>query len=69
VSEPRDHEGPAEPGVRDSSDIIEGEIGHARLKEPSDDPDTGADLDKLPEIESGPGVGGDHVPDPRHGAI
>ena len=64
-----DHDGPAEPDVRDASDVIEGEIGHARLEEPSDDPDTGADLDQLPEIESGPGAGTRHEADARDGSV
>ena len=55
--------------VRDSSDVIEGEIGHARLKEPRDDPDTGADLGQLPEIESGPGAGTKREVDARNGSV
>ena len=69
MSEQREQDGPAEPEVRDSSDVIEGEIGHARLKEPSDDPDTGADLDQLPEIESGPGAGTKREVDARNGSV
>jgi hypothetical protein len=38
-------------GDRDASDVIEGEIGDARLREPSEDPEMGADLTKLPEID------------------
>jgi hypothetical protein len=69
MSEQRDPEKPFEPEVRDSSDVIEGEIGHARLKEPSDDPDTGADLGQLPEIESGPGAGTKREVDARKGSV
>jgi hypothetical protein len=69
MSEQRDPDGPAEPEVRDSSNVIEGEIGHARLKEPSDDPEMGADLDRLPEIESGPGAGTRKETDARNGSV
>ena len=48
---------PAKGRVRDSSDVLEGEIGSARIKEPSDDPDTGADLTELPEIGNVPSEG------------
>ena len=69
MSEQREQDGPAEPEIRDSSDVIEGEIGHARLKEPSDDPDTGADLGQLPEIESGPAAGTKADVERRGGSI
>jgi len=49
--------GPSEQEIRDSSDVLEGEIGNARLKEPNDDEDTGADLSKLPEMDPGPTEG------------
>jgi hypothetical protein len=41
-------------GAPDSSDIIEGPIGSARLKEPADPQTTGADLSALPEIDDAP---------------
>ena len=40
---------PERPDDRDASDIIEGEIGEARLKEPGDGA-TGADLDRLQQV-------------------
>lgn len=41
-----------EPRERDASDVIEGEIGHARLRCPQDQGEMGADLDKLPGADS-----------------
>jgi len=40
---------PVRPDDRDASDVIEGEIGEARLKEPSDE-SGGADLDALQHV-------------------
>jgi hypothetical protein len=40
---------PGRPGDRDASDVIEGDIGEARLKEPGDGT-AGADLDRLPQV-------------------
>jgi hypothetical protein len=37
------------PDDRDAADIIEGDIGEARLREPGDG-ETGADLDKLKDV-------------------
>ena len=60
---------PAKPTDRDASDVIEGEIGSARLREPSEDPDMGADLTELPEIESGPTEGTLADGEARRGSI
>jgi hypothetical protein len=40
-------DGPANEKPRDSSDVIEGEVGDARLKDPSGEDDTGTDITKL----------------------
>ncbi len=40
---------PPTPDDRDASDVIEGDIGEARLREPGDG-DRGADLDKLQDV-------------------
>lgn len=61
--------GPSEQEVRDSSDILEGEIGNARLKEPSDEEDTGADLSQLPDIDPGPVEGTTPDMDERAGSV
>ena len=59
--------GPSEQEIRDSSDILEGEIGHARLKEPSEDEDTGADPRQLPDLDPGPTEGTSSDADGRGG--
>jgi hypothetical protein len=40
---------PPKPDDRDAGDVIEGDIGEARLREPSDG-ERGADLDKLRDV-------------------
>ena len=40
---------PPKPDDRDAGDVIEGDIGEARLREPSDG-ERGADLDKLQDV-------------------
>jgi hypothetical protein len=60
---------PAEPAGRDASDVIEGEIGNARLREPSEDPEMGADLTELPEIGNGPSEGSQADRDARRGSV
>ncbi len=60
---------PAKGRVRDSSDVLEGEIGSARIKEPSDDPETGADLTELPEIGDVPSEGTEADRAARGGAV
>jgi hypothetical protein len=61
--------GPSEQEIRDSSDVLEGEIGNARLKEPSDDVDTGADLKRLPKIDRGPTEGTVSDEEQRGGSV
>jgi hypothetical protein len=60
---------PSEQEIRDSSDVLKGEIGNARLKEPSDGEDTGADLSQLPKIDAGPTEGTLADADERGGSI
>jgi hypothetical protein len=59
----------AEPTGRDASDVIDGEIGSARLREPSEDPEMGADLTELPEISNGPSEGSQADRDARRGSV
>ena len=63
------HDRPATPTDPDASDVIEGEIGNARLREPSDDPEMGADLTELPEIDSGPTEGTSADREARGGSV
>ena len=60
---------PPEPTDRDASDVIEGEIGNAKLREPGDDPEMGADLTELPEIDGGPSEGSLADRDARRGSV
>ena len=46
---PRKDRVPPQPDDRDASDVIEGDIGEARLRAPGDG-ETGADLDKLKDV-------------------
>ena len=47
---PAKERAPVRPDDRDASDVIEGDIGEARLKEPNADESTGADLDALQHV-------------------
>jgi hypothetical protein len=38
----------------DTSDVVEGPVGSARLRDPDEAADSAADLDVLPAIELGP---------------
>ncbi|HEY6569364.1 MAG TPA: hypothetical protein VIZ22_03695 [Candidatus Limnocylindrales bacterium] len=60
---------PVKGRVRDSSDVLEGEIGNARIKEPTDDPETGADLTELPEIRDVPSEGTENDRAARGGSV
>ena len=60
---------PARPIDRDASDVIEGEIGNARLRDPGDEPEMGADLTRLPEIEKGPTEGTQADVEARRGSV
>jgi hypothetical protein len=61
--------GPSEQEIRDSSDVLEGEIGNARLKEPTEDEDTGADLKQLPTLDPGPTEGTVSDEEQRGGSV
>jgi hypothetical protein len=37
----------------DASDVVEGPVGSAAIKDPSTNPGIGADLDELPAVEPG----------------
>jgi len=58
-----------DPRDRDASDIIEGDIGEARLKDPKDQSDTGADLTKLPKADAGPAEGSEADRSSRGNAV
>jgi hypothetical protein len=49
MNAPRKDRVPQRPDNRDASDVVEGDIGEARLREPGDG-DAGADLDKLQDV-------------------
>ena len=40
------------PGAPDASDVVEGPIGDASIKDPSVNPGIGAELDELAEVET-----------------
>ena len=40
------------PGQPDASDVVEGPIGDASIKDPSVNPEMGADLDELAEAQT-----------------
>jgi hypothetical protein len=48
----------------DASDVVEGPIGSARLKDPASSGPNGADLDALPRIEGIPAAGADEASPP-----
>jgi hypothetical protein len=45
---PADRNAPA-----DASDVVEGPVGSASIKDPATNPGIGADLDELPDVENG----------------
>ena len=40
------------PGAPDASDVVDGPVGDATIKDPSVNPDIGANLDELAEVET-----------------
>ena len=45
-----DHDVPGD-GTNDASDVVDGPVGYAHLKDPATSGPIGADLDKLPPID------------------
>ena len=59
-----DERRPADPNApADASDVVEGPVGSASIKDPATNPGIGADLDELPAVETD----GDDTPE-RTGA-
>ena len=52
-----DQRQPGDPNApADASDVVEGPVGDAAIKDPSTNPGMGADLDELPAVEPGDGA-------------
>ena len=51
----------------DASDVVEGPVGSASIKDPATNPGIGADLDELPAVETGGDDASDRTDPPDEG--